>query len=73
MVGVFVMVGVIGIFAAIAFPAYNDYLSRAKVAEAVGELAALKPQITEFLASESRCPANDDAGSSHPSSTRASG
>ncbi|CEJ47994.1 pilin [Xanthomonas citri pv. bilvae] len=65
-VGVFVMVGVIGILAAIAFPAYNDYLSRAKVAEAVGELAALKPQITEFLASEGRCPANDDTGFKPP-------
>ncbi|MCP3041865.1 pilin [Xanthomonas euvesicatoria] len=64
--GVFVMVGVIGILAAIAFPAYNDYLSRAKVAEAVGELAALKPQITEFLASEGRCPVNDDAGFKPP-------
>ncbi|EKQ60140.1 pilus assembly protein PilA [Xanthomonas campestris pv. leeana] len=65
-VGVFVMVGVIGILAAIAFPAYNDYLSRAKVAEASGELAALKPQITEFLASEGRCPANDDTGFKPP-------
>lgn len=71
--GVFVMVGVIGILAAIAFPAYNDYLSRAKVAEAVGELAALKPQITGFLASEGRCRSMTTRGSSHPSSTRASG
>ncbi|MBO9740743.1 pilin [Xanthomonas axonopodis pv. begoniae] len=64
--GLFVMVGLIGILAAIAFPAYNDYLGRAKVAEAVGELAALKPQITEFLASEGRCPVNDDAGFKPP-------
>ncbi|MFW3176721.1 DUF4339 domain-containing protein [Xanthomonas phaseoli] len=64
--GLFVVVGLIGILAAIAFPAYNDYLGRAKVAEAVGELAALKPQITEFLASEGRCPVNDDAGFKPP-------
>ncbi|MCL1530392.1 pilin [Xanthomonas nasturtii] len=65
-VGVFVVVGVIGILAAIAFPAYNDYLGRAKVAEAIGELAPLKPQIAEFLASEGRCPVNDDPGFKQP-------
>jgi len=65
-VGFFVLVGVIGILAAIAFPAYNDYLGRAKVTQAVGELAALKPQIAEFLAREGRCPVNGDAGFKPP-------
>ncbi|PPV06750.1 pilin [Xanthomonas bromi] len=65
-VGVFVVVGVIGILAAITLPAYNAYLGRAKLTDTVGELAALKPQIAEFLAQEGRCPVNGDAGFKPP-------
>ncbi|MBB5865017.1 pilin [Xanthomonas sp. 3058] len=65
-VGMFVLVMVIGILAAIALPAYQDYSARAKVAQAITTLAPLKPQIAEFLAQEGRCPVNGDAGFSAP-------
>ncbi|AUI89365.1 pilus assembly protein PilA [Xanthomonas oryzae pv. oryzae] len=65
-IGVFVLVGVIGMLAAIAFPAYHDYLGRAKLAEVMAELTPLKPQIAEFRASEGRSPVNGDPGFKPP-------
>ncbi|KQQ84065.1 pilus assembly protein PilA [Xanthomonas sp. Leaf131] len=66
LVGIFVAVSVIGILAAIALPAYQDYLTRTKVTKAVSALAPLKPQIAEFLAQEGRCPVNGDTGFQAP-------
>ncbi|MCC4603929.1 pilin [Xanthomonas campestris] len=63
---VVVAVAVAGMLAAIAVPAYKDYLSRAKVTEAVTALAPLKPRIAEFLAREGRCPVNGDTGFQAP-------
>ncbi|MFC0153784.1 pilin [Xanthomonas dyei] len=65
-VGMFVIVAVLGILAAIALPAYKDYQTRAKVTAAVAALAPLKPQIADFLAREGRCPENGDAGFQTP-------
>lgn len=39
----------IGILSAIALPAYQDYKLRSDVAEVVGQLSALKPQLAEAL------------------------
>lgn len=61
-VGMFVLVAMIGILAAIALPAYQDYTTRTKVAQAIAALTPLKPQIAEFLAQQGRCPVNGDAG-----------
>ncbi|RFF50200.1 pilin [Xanthomonas campestris] len=61
-IGVVGLAFVFGIVAAIALPAYQDYTARAKVSQAIGALAPLKPQIAEFLEREGRCPTNDDAG-----------
>ncbi|MEA9731350.1 pilin [Xanthomonas campestris] len=61
-IGVVGLALVFGIVAAIALPAYQDYTARAKVSQAIGALAPLKPQIAEFLEREGRCPTNDDAG-----------
>ena len=46
-----IVVAIIGILAAVAIPAYTDYLKRSKVAEAVNLLAGLKTPAEEYMAS----------------------
>ncbi len=50
------------ILAAIAIPAYNDYVQRAKVAEALAASAELQLAIAEHVLRESSCPDSDSAG-----------
>jgi type IV pilus assembly protein PilA len=45
-----IVVAIIGIFAAVAIPAYNDYLKRAQVTEAVSLLTGTKLPAEIFLA-----------------------
>ncbi|WP_053981044.1 pilin [Marinagarivorans algicola] len=47
-----IVIAIIGILAAVALPAYQDYTIRAKVSEAVGFGAAAKTSVTECLLSE---------------------
>ncbi len=51
-----VLIVPLSILAAIAIPAYNDYLLRAKGAEVLGSASPAKLAVTEFVFSESRCP-----------------
>lgn len=44
-----IVVAIIGILAAIAIPAYQDYISKSQVQRVVGELSALKTSIEEQL------------------------
>jgi type IV pilus assembly protein PilA len=54
-------VPMIGILAAIALPAYQDYTVRAKVAATMAEAAPLKVAITDYISANDACPDNDSA------------
>jgi type IV pilus assembly protein PilA len=47
-----IVIAIIGILAAVAIPAYTDYLQRAKVAELLGLLSGLKSPVLEFQAAQ---------------------
>jgi uncharacterized RDD family membrane protein YckC len=46
----------VSILAAIALPAYNDYLVRSKIVSALGEVSAAKIEIAESMMIDSACP-----------------
>lgn len=58
-----IVVAIIGILAAIALPAYQDYTKRAHVSEGLALAAGAKASVTEFFSSNGRMPAsNTSAG-----------
>src|SRR5436309_13717114 len=52
-----IVVAIIGILAAIAIPAYQDYTVRSKVTEAVAGMSAAKVAISEYYQSQGSMPA----------------
>lgn len=60
-VGMFLL-AILGILAAIALPAYNDYRLRAHASAAIAQAQAQQPAVTAFLAAHERCPENGDEG-----------
>ena len=59
-------VPMVGILAAIALPAYQDYTVRAKVAATTAEAAPLKLAIMDYVASNDACPDDDSADIATP-------
>ena len=55
-VGAALFVPMLGILAAIALPAYQDYVNRAHFAEALMAAAPLKAQLDETIARDGACP-----------------
>lgn len=51
-----IVIAIIGILAAIALPAYQDYTVRSKMAEPIAALAEAKTSIAEFYAGRGRMP-----------------
>jgi type IV pilus assembly protein PilA len=65
------MVGVLGVFligilAAIAVPAYQDYVVRARIQSASMRAEALQQTVDAFRESDGRCPGNTEAGLDDP-------
>jgi type IV pilus assembly protein PilA len=57
-----VLLAMIGILAAIALPAYQDYTLRTKATLAIGSITPLKSRISGFAMQQGRCPVNGDPG-----------
>jgi type IV pilus assembly protein PilA len=53
-----IVVAIVGILAAIALPAYQDYVVRSKMSEALGAIAACKTSVAEYASSHGAYPAD---------------
>lgn len=56
-----IVVAIIGILAALALPAYQDYVKRARVSEGLGLATGVKHMVVEYYASNSQWPASNSA------------
>ena len=56
-----IVVAIIGILAAIAIPAYQDYLMRSQVSEGLSMASAAKASVSEFYANRGTWPATTSA------------
>jgi type IV pilus assembly protein PilA len=56
-----IVVAIVGILAAIALPAYQDYVVRSKMSEAEAAIAACKTSVAEFLSAKNSLPTNNTA------------
>lgn len=54
-----IVIAIIGILAAIALPAYQDYVARAQVAEGISLLSGYKSAVSENYGAEGVCPDNE--------------
>ena len=54
-----IVVAIIGILAAVAIPAYQDYTIRARVTEGIGMAAAAKTAVSEYRLSRTNWPTNN--------------
>jgi type IV pilus assembly protein PilA len=53
-----IVVAIIGILAAVAIPAYQDYLIRSKMSEVAAALSACKTSVAEYAAAKNAYPTN---------------
>ena len=68
-----IVVAIIGILAAVALPAYQDYTVRAKVSEVILAASALRTDVAEFAQSTGAMPATNGLSISNSGSKWVSG
>jgi type IV pilus assembly protein PilA len=56
-----IVVAIVGILAAIALPAYQDYVIRSKMSEGVAAIAACKTSVAEYASTKGSWPTTTDA------------
>ena len=56
-----IVVAIVGILAAIALPAYQDYVIRSKMSEAIAAIAACKTSVAEYSSSHTAYPTDTAA------------
>jgi type IV pilus assembly protein PilA len=56
-----IVVAIVGILAAIALPAYQDYVIRSKMSEAIAAIAACKTSVAEYSSSHTAYPTDVSA------------
>ena len=57
-----IVVAIIGILAAIAIPAYQDYIARSQMSEAMSLTSGLKTSVYEVFTQDGTCPTNGTNG-----------
>ena len=56
-----IVVAIIGILAAVALPAYQDYIARSQATEAISLAEGVRTPLTEYMSQEGACPDNSAA------------
>ena len=56
-----IVVAIIGILAAVALPAYQDYTARAQFSESLTVAGGLKTDVAEYVGTNGACPKNSSA------------
>jgi type IV pilus assembly protein PilA len=56
-----IVIAIVGILAAVALPAYQDYTIRAKVSEGLATIGEAKTSVSEYFIATGKIPANENA------------